>query len=107
MARTFGRVTIDDRGVRRAPLLWFFGSPFEVAWGDIIGWATSEAALAGGGVEQGMSRSLELHTAQAVHFIDASEPDFAAMVEEMDRRLPSRRKESILVTMQRFRGRVQ
>jgi hypothetical protein len=104
MGRTFGRVTIDDRGVRKAPLLWFFGSPFEVAWGDITGWARSEAALAGGGPEQVVSRSVELHTAKAVHFIGASGPDFAALVEELERRLPAKRVESILVTMQRFRG---
>jgi hypothetical protein len=104
MSRTFGRVTIDDRGVRKAPLLWFFGSPFDVAWGDITGWATSEAALVGGGAEQMVSRSVELHTAKAVHFADAAGPDFAAVVEELERRLPGKRVESILVTMQRFRG---
>jgi hypothetical protein len=104
MARTFGRVTIDDWGVRKAPLLWFFGSPFDVAWGDATGWATSEAVLAGGGAEQIVSRSVELHTAKTVHFIDASGPDFAALVEELERRLPGKRVESILVTMQRFRG---
>ncbi len=104
MTRTFGRVTIDERGVRRAPLLWFFGSPFDVAWGDITGWATSEAVLAGGGAERISSRSVELHTAKTVRFISVSEPDFAAMVEELERRLPGKRTESILVTMQRFRG---
>jgi len=104
MSRTFGRVTIDDRGVRKAPLLWFFGSPFDVAWDDITGWATSEAVLAGGGSEQAVSRSVELHTAKAVHFADVSGPDFAALVEELERRRPGKRVESILVTMQRFRG---
>jgi hypothetical protein len=104
MARTFGRVTIDDRGVRKAPLLWFFGSPFDVVWGDITGWATAEAALAGGGSEQIVSRSVELHTAKTVHFIDASGPNFAALVEELERRLPGKQVESIMVTMQRFRN---
>jgi hypothetical protein len=104
MGRTFGRVTIDDCGVRRAPFLWFFGSPFGVPWEEITGWATSEAALAGGGAEQVLSRSLELHTAKIIYFIDAPGRDLAAMVEEVSRRLPGKRRESILVTMQRFRG---
>jgi len=104
MARTFGRVTIDDQGIRKTPFLWFFGSPFDVIWADITAWAASEQVLAGGGTEQVLSRSVELHTAKTVYFFDVPELEFAAVVKELDRRLPGRRTESILVTMQRFRG---
>lgn len=97
-------MTVDDRGVRKAPLLWFFGSPFHVAWDDVTSWATAEAALAGGGAEQFVSRSVELHTAKTVYLIDASGLDFVALGEELERRLPCKRVESILVTIQRFRG---
>ena len=104
MVLTYRRVTLDDRGIRRAPLLWFFGTPFDVAWDDITGWATVEQALLGGAAEQVVSQSLELHTAGKVHFIDGSGPEFAALVAEVGRRLPGKQVESILVSMQRFRG---
>ena len=104
MALTCGRVTIDDRGVRKAPFLFFFGSPFDLAWSDITGWATVDQVLAGGGSGQLLSQTLELHTAKGIHFAGGSEPEFAAMVEEVRRRLPDKRTESTLEMMQRFRG---
>lgn len=66
-------------------------------------WATSETVLADGGVEQVMSRSVEIHTAATVHFAGVSAADFAAAVGELEGRLPGKRTESILVTMQQFR----
>ena len=102
MALTYRRLTVDDRGLRRAPVLCFFGSPFDLAWDDITGWATTEQVLTGGGAEQVMSQTLELHTAKTIHFVDGSGPEFAVIVAEVNRRLPGKRTESILVTMQRF-----
>jgi hypothetical protein len=105
MARTFGRVTIDERGVRKAPFLFFFGSRFDLAWSDITGWATVGAALASLGSEQLVSRTLELHTAKGIHFADASGTEFDAMVEEVRRRLPDKETKSILEQMQTHRER--
>src|SRR5690349_13896460 len=41
MLRKFGRVTVDDSGIRQGPVLLFFGTRFDVPWGDIKGWATT------------------------------------------------------------------
>jgi hypothetical protein len=101
MARTFGRVTVDDRGIRQKPFLLFFGSRFDLAWADIRAWATVEAVL--GSAEGGtvIARILELHTADNVHSIQRSGSDagFGAMVEEVRRQLPDKQTKSILAQM--------
>jgi hypothetical protein len=104
MALTFGRLTIDDRGIRKAPFLFFFGSPFDLAWSDITGWATVEHVLAGGRTEQVLSQTLELHTAKNIHFVGGSGPEFAALIQEIGRRLPDKRTKSTLEMMQQFRN---
>jgi hypothetical protein len=104
MALTFGRVTLDDRGIRRRPRLWFFGKPFDVAWDEITGWSTTEVSLhTGGGTAQFLTHTLEIHTLKGLFFVDGVGSTFMAITDEVKRRLPEKRIESILTTLQRFR----
>jgi hypothetical protein len=101
MSRRFGRVTVDDRGIRQGPFLLFFGSRFDVLWADIRGWATTEALLASGSSQSVIARILELHTADNVHSINysGSADSFDELVAEVKRRLPDKKTKSILSQM--------
>jgi hypothetical protein len=101
MERTFGRVSIDDRGIRKSRFLLFFGRPFDLTWDSITGWDTVEAVLASGDSTWVISRMLELQTADKLHYVDWSGPtaEFNALLEEVRRRLPDKRTDSILKKM--------
>ncbi len=102
-ARRYGRVTVDERGVRKTPVLFFFGSPFDLRWEDITGWATFETILDGGRPTP-VNHSLELYTAGTIHFCSGVGLRFAALIEEVCKRLPDRRVESLMIAMQQARG---
>ena len=101
MAGTFGRITVDDRGIRKRRFWLFFGSSFDLVWSEITGWDTVEAVLASAESEQVIARTLELQTANTVHYADwsGSALDFRTLVEEVRRRLPDKQTESILKKM--------
>ena len=101
MSRSFGRICVDDDGIRQRPILFFFGSQFDLKWSDIKGWATVEAVLASGRTEEVIARILELHLANGMHTVNwsASGKAFDALIEEVRRRLPDKRVESVMKQM--------
>src|SRR5207253_3206839 len=101
MALKYGRVTIDERGVRKARFLFIFGSSFDLTWSEITGWAIVDCLLTGGGNDQLLSQTLELHTTETLHCVSGSGPYFAAIVKEIERRRPTKRIESTLEMMRR------
>jgi hypothetical protein len=100
MSKRLGRVTVDERGIRKYRFLSFLGSVFDLTWDDIVGWDTIEAVLSGRGQEQVISRMLELQTASGVHHVSCTEGDLAALAEELRRRLPDKQRDSKLKTME-------
>ena len=101
MKQTFGRVTVDEQGIRKGRFLSFFGSAFDLTWEEIDGWDTVEAVLASPHSGHIISRWLELQTTGKVHFVDGTNgaTEFRALVEEVRRRLPEKRNSSILKQM--------
>jgi hypothetical protein len=98
MADVFGRLVVDDRGIRQKPFLLFFGPQFDLAWGDITGWAVAEAEVRAAGVGAIAVRVLELHTAKGMRTIPraGTDAEFGRLVEAIRRRFPGRQQPSIL-----------
>jgi|SRR6266571_5406138 len=98
MTRRFGRLTIDDRGIRQGRRLLLFGTPFDLTWDQITSWDSVEAILASPHGERVVSRILEVLTASTVHHIrwSGSATDYGALVEEIRRRAPDKQKPGLL-----------
>jgi len=45
MTKTFGSVTVDDRGIRKRRTFLLFGTPFDLTWDQINSWDSVEAVL--------------------------------------------------------------
>jgi hypothetical protein len=101
MSRSFGRIRVDDEGIRLKPILFFFGSQFDLKWSDITGWATAEAVLASDRTQEVIARILELHLAKGMETVNwsGSGKTFDSLVEEVRRRLPDKRVESVMKQM--------
>lgn len=98
MRATFGRVVVDERGIRQKPLLLFFGPRFDLAWADVTGWAVADGEYRSAGVGSLTVRVLELHTAGGMKSVQrvGTDADFGRLVEAVAHRLPGRKTASIL-----------
>jgi hypothetical protein len=98
MRQTFGRVVVDDRGIRQRPFLLLFGPRFDFDWPRITGWAVAEAEPRSTVIGAVPVRVLELHTAGGVQAIPraGTDEEFDTLIEQVRRRLPGRQKPSVL-----------
>jgi hypothetical protein len=98
MGGTFGRVVVDARGIRQRPFLFLFGPRFDLAWGEVTGWAVTEGEVRAAGVGAVTVRVLELHTRGGMHSVQrvGTDPDFARLVAAVQQRLPRLRTASRL-----------
>jgi hypothetical protein len=98
MTGSFGRVVVDERGIRQRPFLLFFGPRFDLPWSQVTGWALAEAEYRSNEVGTVPVRVLELHTAGGMHSIQrvGTDADFGRLVEAVQYRLPGRKTASIL-----------
>ena len=96
---TFGRVVVDERGIRQRPFLLFFGPRFELAWSEISGWAVAEGEYRSREVGSVGVRVLELHTQGGMKSVQrvGTDPEFGQLVQAVQYRLPGRQSASILV----------
>jgi hypothetical protein len=69
MTKKFGRVTVDDRGIRKGRTFLLFGTPFDLTWDQIDSWDSVEAVRVSSQSEQVVSRILELRTLGKVHHV--------------------------------------
>ncbi len=100
-----GRVTVDDRGIRKGRFLGLFGGHFEIAWEDIVSWATGAFYTVSRqtGEQQVIMRVLELHRADGAYAVDwsGSTAEFSELVKIVERRLPGKRTDSRLEKIDR------
>ena len=98
MAATFGRVVVDERGIRQRPFLLFFGPRFDLAWAEVTGWAVAEGEYRSREIGSVTVRVLELHTAGGMESVQrvGTDADFGRLVEAVRYRLPGRQSASIL-----------
>jgi hypothetical protein len=98
MAVNFGRVVVDERGIRQRPFLMFFGPRFDLKWAEVTGWALAEGEYRSNEVGAVTVRVLELHTPGGMHSIQrvGTDPDFGRLVEAVAHRLPGRKTASVL-----------
>ena len=98
MGGTFGRVVVDARGIRQRPFLFLFGPRFDLAWGEVTGWAVTEGEVRAAGVGAVTVRVLELHTRSGMHSVQrvGTDPDFGRLVQAVAARLPKRKTASRL-----------
>jgi hypothetical protein len=98
MKETFGRVVVDDRGIRQKPFLLFFGPRFSLTWSEISGWAVADGEYRSREVGSVTIRVLELHTRGGMRTVQrvGTDPEFGRLVEAVRRRLPGRQAASIL-----------
>jgi hypothetical protein len=95
---TFGRVVVDDRGIRQKPFLLFFGPRFDLAWDDVRAWAVADGEYRSAEVGGVAVRVLELHTRGGMRSVQrvGTDTDFGRLVEAVRHRLPGRQSASIL-----------
>jgi hypothetical protein len=95
---TFGRVVVDEHGIRHRPFLFFFGPRFNLSWSEIIGWAVAEGEYRSREVGSVGVRVLELHVAGGMKSVQrvGTDPEFAQLVQAVQYRLPGRQTGSIL-----------
>ena len=98
MTVSFGRVVVDERGIRQRPFLLFFGPRFDLSWSEVTGWASPRRSTGPHEVGTVPVRVLELHTAGGMHSIQrvGTDADFGRLVEAVAYRLPGRKTASIL-----------
>lgn len=91
MANTYWRISVDDRGIRRDPFLFFFGPTFDLKWEDIVDW-TAKMYYIVGEVAGNVRPRLQIRTAATVHDIEwgGSEQSFDSLVQELQRRIPEK-----------------
>ena len=97
MTKTFGRVTVDDRGIRKGRTFLSFGTPFDLTWDQIDSWDSVEAVLVSSQSQQVVSRVLELRTVGKLHHVgwSGSAADYDALIEEIRRWAPDKHKPGI------------
>ena len=95
---TFGRIVVDEHGIRQRPLLLFFGPRFDLAWAEVTGWAVADGEYRSPEVGSVTVRVLELHTAGGMRSVQrvGTDADFGRLVEAVAHRLPGRKTASIL-----------
>jgi len=109
MIKKLGRVTVDDRGIRKGRTFLLFGKPFDLTWDQIDSWDSVERVLVSlqSGSEQVVSRILELRTFGKVHHFSwsGSATDYDALIEEVRRRAPDKHKPGLLRLISAIEGR--
>ena len=95
---TFGRIVVDERGIRQRPFLLFFGPRFDLAWAEVNGWAVADGEYRSSEVGSVTVRVLELHTTGGMKSVQrvGTDTDFGRLVEAVAHRLPGRKAASIL-----------
>jgi hypothetical protein len=93
---TLGRVTLDDDGVRRRKLFGLFGSPFDLPWSAIRGWAVGADVIHSRGAPKGqvMQWVVELdhpHGTEVVR-VSPTEEAFEQLVAVIAERVPQGRR---------------
>jgi len=95
---SFGRIVVDERGIRQRPFLLFFGPRFDVPWSEVTGWAVADGEYRSAAVGGVTVRVLELHTRGGLRTVQrvGTDPDFPRLVEAVRQRLPGRQTASVL-----------
>lgn len=93
---TLGRVTLDPEGIRRRKLFGLFGSPFDLPWSAIHGWAVGADVIRSRGAPKGrvVQWVIELDHPGGTEVVRISptEDDFERMVTAIAERVPQGRR---------------
>jgi hypothetical protein len=98
VSKKFGRVTVDDRGIRKGRTFLLFGTQFDLTWDQIDSWDFVEAVRVSPQSEQVVSHILELRSGGKVHHVrlSGSAADYDALIEEIRRSAPDKHEPGIL-----------
>lgn len=102
-AHRFGRVVIDENGIRQKPIFWFFGRPFDHSWSAIKSWSSVESVLLHTDTkeERIINTILELHAAGSVTYVIRKPGDinYPQIVEKIRQYIPELESHSLLGTL--------
>lgn len=102
-AHRFGRVVIDENGIRQKPIFWFFGGPFDHSWSAIKSWSSVESVVLQVDTkkERKINTILELHAAGSVDYIirKPGDTNYPQIVEKIRQYIPDLESDSLLGTL--------